>query len=46
MTEKIKVLLVHQNSETLTTLKAALERQGMRVVEAVSRAHAKRCWVD
>ena len=42
MTEKAKALLVHQNSETLALLKVALERQGMHVIEAVSRAHAKR----
>ena len=42
MTEKIKALLVHQNSETLAALKGALERQGMHIIEAVSRAHAKR----
>ena len=42
MTERIQALLVHQNSETLATLKGALERQGMRVIQAESRAHAKR----
>ena len=42
MTERIKALLVHQNSETLATLKGALERQGMHVIQAESRAHAKR----
>src|SRR5271157_1319821 len=42
MTEKIKALLVHHNSETLATLKAALERQGMRVIQAESRAQATR----
>src|SRR5208337_953135 len=34
--------LVHQNSETLAALKGALERQGMRVAHAESRAQAKR----
>jgi DNA-binding NtrC family response regulator len=42
MTERITALLVHQNSETLTTLKLALERQGMRILQAGSRAVAKR----
>jgi DNA-binding NtrC family response regulator len=42
MTEKITALLVHQNSETLATLKGALERQGMRILQAESRAVAKR----
>jgi DNA-binding NtrC family response regulator len=42
MTERITALLVHQNSETLATLKLALERQGMRVLQAGSRAVAKR----
>jgi DNA-binding NtrC family response regulator len=42
MTEKIKALLVHHNSETLAILKGALERQGMHVIEAQSRAQAKR----
>ena len=42
MMERNKALLVHHNSETLTILKGALERQGMHVIEAVSRAHAKR----
>src|SRR5208282_3756537 len=42
MVERITALLVHQNSETLATLKGALERQGMRVAHAESRAQAKR----
>jgi DNA-binding NtrC family response regulator len=42
MTEGIKALLVHHNSETLSTLKGALERQGMNVIQANSRAQAKR----
>jgi DNA-binding NtrC family response regulator len=42
MTERITALLVHQNSETLATLKGALERQGMRFIHAQSRAQAQR----
>jgi DNA-binding NtrC family response regulator len=42
MTERIKALLVHHNSETLAILKGALERQGMHIIEAQSRAQAKR----
>ena len=42
MTERITALLLHQNSETLATLKLALERQGMRILQAGSRAVAKR----
>jgi DNA-binding NtrC family response regulator len=42
MTERITALLVHQNSETLATLKGALERQGMRILQADSRTAAKR----
>lgn len=42
MTESIKALLVHHNSETLVTLKGALERQGMHIIQAQSRAQAKR----
>jgi DNA-binding NtrC family response regulator len=42
MTERITALLVHQNSETLATLKGALERQGMHILQAESRAVAKR----
>jgi DNA-binding NtrC family response regulator len=41
MTERTKALLVHYNSETLATLKGALERQGMRVIHAESQAQAK-----
>jgi DNA-binding NtrC family response regulator len=42
MTERTTALLVHQNSETLATLKGALESQGMRILQAGSRAVAKR----
>ena len=42
MTERIKDLVVHNNSETLATLKGALERQGMHIIHAQSRAQAKR----
>jgi DNA-binding NtrC family response regulator len=42
MTERITALLVHDNSETLATLKGALERQGMRIIHAQSHAQAKR----
>jgi len=42
MTETATALLVHHNSETLATLKGALERQGMHIREATSCAHAKR----
>jgi DNA-binding NtrC family response regulator len=42
MTEKTKALLVHHNSETLAILKGALERQGMHIIHAESRAQAKR----
>jgi DNA-binding NtrC family response regulator len=42
MTERITALLVHHNSETLAMLKGALERQGMHVIHAESRAQAKR----
>lgn len=42
MTERIKALLVHHNSETLANLKGALERQGMHIIEAPSRSQAKR----
>ncbi|MGD0224524.1 MAG: response regulator [Terriglobia bacterium] len=42
MTERIKALVVHNNSETLATLKGALERQGMHIIHAQSRAQAKR----
>lgn len=42
MTERITALVVHRNSETLTTLKGALERQGMSIVQAESRAQAIR----
>jgi DNA-binding NtrC family response regulator len=42
MTERIPALLVHYNSETLAILKGALERQGLHVLQAESRAQAKR----
>jgi len=42
MTEQIKALVVHHNSEVLATLKSALERQGMSVTQVDSRAQAKR----
>jgi len=42
MKESITALFVHRNSETLATLKGALERQGMSIVHAESRAQAKR----
>jgi DNA-binding NtrC family response regulator len=42
MTERYTALLVHQNSETLATLQGALERQGMHIIRAESRAQAKR----
>ena len=42
MTERNTALLVHQNSETLATLHGALERQGMHIIHAESRAQAKR----
>jgi len=42
MTDTITALLVHKNSETLAMLKGALERQGMRIIHAQSRAQANR----
>lgn len=42
MMERITALIVHQNSETLATLKSALERQGLRTIHAESRAEANR----
>jgi DNA-binding NtrC family response regulator len=42
MTEKTTALLVHQNSETLANLKGALELQGIHILQAGSRAVAKR----
>jgi DNA-binding NtrC family response regulator len=42
MLEKFKGLLVHDNSETFTALKDALERLGMTVTQAGSQAQAKR----
>jgi DNA-binding NtrC family response regulator len=40
MTHGIKAMVVHQNSATLASLKSALERQGMSVLQADSRARA------
>ena len=42
MTSRIKALMVHHNSETLVILRGALERQGMQILHAQSRAQAKR----
>src|SRR5271169_2201477 len=42
MQERITALVVHQNSETLASLKSALERQGMCIIQAESRAQANR----
>jgi DNA-binding NtrC family response regulator len=42
MTERITALVVHRNSETLGSLKHALERQGMCILQAGSRAQAIR----
>ena len=42
MAEPTTALLVHQNAETMIALKFALERQGMRLAQAGSRAAAKR----
>jgi NtrC-family two-component system response regulator AlgB len=42
MLHGITALLVHNNSELFVTLKAALEHQGLRVIQAESRAQAKR----
>lgn len=40
MTHRTTAMIVHQNSETLTSLKSALERQGMCILQADSRARA------
>ncbi len=40
MTESIKAMVVRQSSETLASLKYALERQGMSILQADSRARA------
>ncbi len=40
MTHGITAMVVHQNSETLASLKSALERQGMSILLADSRARA------
>lgn len=40
MTKRITALMVHQSSETLASLKCALERQGMSTLHADSRARA------
>lgn len=42
MTQKITAVVVHQGSETLAALESALEHQGLRVIQAKSRAQAKR----
>ncbi len=42
MKGRIPALLIHQNPEALTALKASLERHGMRVVQAETRAQAQR----
>lgn len=42
MRESITALLIHRNSETLATLKSALEHQGMCIIQAESRAQANR----
>ena len=42
MTERITAMFVYQNSETLATLKDALERQGIHIIHAESCAQAKR----
>ena len=42
MQESFTALVVHQNSETLASLKSALERQGMCIILAESRAQANR----
>lgn len=42
MLQRITALLVHHKSDTFTTLQAALVRQGVRVIQAESRAQAKR----
>ena len=41
MTERITAVLVYQNSETMVTLRGALERQGVRILHAESQAQAK-----
>jgi len=40
MTHGITAMVVHQNSETLASLKSALERQGVSILQADSRARA------
>ena len=42
MMEAVTALVVHENSEPLASLKSALERQGMRIIQADSRAQAIR----
>jgi len=42
MAESITALFVHQNSETLASLRWALELQGLSIIEAESRAEAIR----
>ena len=42
MQETVNAVLVHQNSDTLAQLQGALERQGMRTIQAESHAQARR----
>jgi len=42
MKEMITALLVHQNSDTLSSLRRVLELQGVRTVQAATRLEAKR----
>lgn len=42
MPDRITALVVHENSETLVSLKSALERQGMCIIQVGSRAQAIR----
>jgi DNA-binding NtrC family response regulator len=46
MKESITALFVHRNSETLATLKGALEGQGMSIMHAESCAQAQRMLGD
>jgi len=42
MAKRITAIVVHNDSETMATLKAALERQGMCIIHARSQAQANR----
>ena len=42
MAKRITAIVVHNDSETMATLKAALERQGMCIIQARSHAQANR----